>query len=191
MSTSTTHAAHATIARGWTIGSTITMLALATACAHGARTAAQRDADLRREVARYERAANDSVAVGYGVRLRRDVVGPVGSVDVAGDPTRPRSSRLADLLEGRIAGVEVQRLANGDFSVRVRGAATLIDDGEPLFVVDGMPMPGGSLSRQLLRDLNPGDVARVDVLKGSAAAIYGVRGANGVILITMRRDYRR
>jgi TonB-dependent SusC/RagA subfamily outer membrane receptor len=101
-----------------------------------------------------------------------------------------RSSRLEDLLEGRIAGVEVQRLPDGDLSVRVRGTASLVNDGEPLWVVDGVPMPYGSLPRQMLRDINPGDVARIDVLKGSAAAIYGTRGANGVILVTLRRSYR-
>jgi TonB-dependent SusC/RagA subfamily outer membrane receptor len=165
-------------------------LALSAGCAHGARTAAQREAELRRAVAAFDSAGRDDVDVGYGVRLRRNVLGPVGSVDLTRDASRPRSDRIEDLFEGRVAGVEVRRLSNGELSVRVRGAGGLAGDGEPLYVVDGIPMPSGAPARQFLRDVNPGDVARIDVLKGSAASIYGSRGSNGVVLITLRRDYR-
>jgi TonB-dependent starch-binding outer membrane protein SusC len=162
----TTNRTRALAASGW--------LALIAGCAHGARPAA----------------ALDSVPVGYGTQLRRNVLGPVASVDLTRDAERPRGVRIEELLEGRVAGVEVRRLPNGELSLRLRGAASLSGDGEPLVVVDGVPAPHGVPSRLLLRDIDPGDVARVDVLKGSAAAIYGSRGANGVILITLRRGYR-
>ena len=131
--------------------------------------------------------APDSVVVGYGVQLRRDVLGPVGSVDLTRDAAWPRGMRLEELLEGRVPGVEARRLPNGELSLRVRGASSLAGDGEPLLVLDGIPAPYGVPARLLLRDVHLGDVARVDVLKGSAAAIYGSRGANGVIAITLRR----
>ena len=100
------------------------------------------------------------------------------------DSARMMSS-MADFLEGRVPGLEVRRLSAGNVSVRIRGDRSLLRDGEPLYVVDGIPMNG---STGLLPDLDPRDIRSVDVLKdaGSLAA-YGSRGANGVILITMKR----
>jgi len=165
------------------------LAALVTGCAHGARTAAGREAELRRAVAAFDSAGRGDVAVGYGVTLRRNVLGPVGSVDLTRDPSRARGARLDDLIEGRVPGVEARRLPDGEVSLRVRGAASAAGDGEPLYVVDGIPMAHGASARHLLRDIHPGDVARIDVLRGSAAGIYGARGSNGVILLTLRRRY--
>src|SRR5207253_1155422 len=92
---------------------------------------------------------------------------------------------VAQLLDGRIPGVEVTRLADGDYAVRVRGASS--GGGEPLVVVDGVPYAAGAGGHSVLADLSPGDVARIDVLKGAAAAVYGLRGTNGVIVVTLRR----
>jgi TonB-dependent SusC/RagA subfamily outer membrane receptor len=83
--------------------------------------------------------------------------------------------------------VDVRRLEGGELRVRVRGAVTGPGGGEPLYVVDGMPLPNGAA----LSGLNPDDVARIDVLKDwSTAAAYGSRAANGVIVITTRRGRR-
>jgi TonB-dependent SusC/RagA subfamily outer membrane receptor len=145
-------------------------LLLALGCSHASRAVRPMSPD-----------GGDSVAVGYGVRARGSVTETVASVDVGRDAVRPRVTRIEELLDGRVAGLEVRSLPNGDLSVRIRGAL-----GEPLWVIDGIPAPGGVLPRALLADIHPSDVARIDVLKGSAAAVYGMRGHNGVILVTLR-----
>ncbi len=129
-------------------------------------------------------AAEDTVDVGYGTLPRGRVTGAVASVSGERLAQNTRAVRVEELLQGRVAGVQVIRLANGGYRVRIRGAA---GEGEPLFVVDGMPVhsiyPGSALN-----GINPADVARIDVLKDAAStAIYGSRGAHGVILITTRR----
>jgi iron complex outermembrane receptor protein len=105
---------------------------------------------------------------------------------VLGDESHGR--RMVDteeMLLGRIPGVEVVRLEGGGISVRIRGAYSATLSTEPLYVVDGMPVhpgPGGTLTW-----LSPRDVQRIEVLKDPAqTAFYGVRGANGVILITTK-----
>ena len=129
--------------------------------------------------------ASDSVHVAYGTQVRRDVTGAVSSAggDVA-QRTNPTS--MADLLDGRFAGVDVRALPGGGISVRIRGSRSFKGDGEPLYVVDGIPQHAGS--NGILRDLDPRLVQSIEVLKdaGSTAA-YGARGANGVILITTKR----
>jgi TonB-dependent SusC/RagA subfamily outer membrane receptor len=125
----------------------------------------------------------DTVDVGYGAQAKRDVTGAVTSVDV--DKVRQGTlTSMADLLEGRVPGLEVRRLAGGGVSVRIRGERSLNSSGEPLFVVDGIPMSDAGL----LPDLDPRDVQSINVLKdaGSLAA-YGSRGANGVILISTKK----
>ncbi len=91
-----------------------------------------------------------------------------------------------ELLEGRFPGVEVIRLVTGDVSVRIRGASSIMGSNEPLYVIDGMeisPGPGGALV-----GINPADIARIEVLKDvGSTSLYGVRGANGVIVITTKR----
>lgn len=127
---------------------------------------------------------NDQVGVGYGTQDRDELTGAVSSVR-AEDVGREVTSIL-DLIEGRLPGVTVRRLGNGDVSIRVRGAPSFMGGGEPLFVIDGRTImaPVGSA----LMAINPRDVVRIDVLKDAGAtAIYGSRGGNGVILITTRR----
>ena len=127
---------------------------------------------------------SDETDVGYGTLPDDRVTGAVTEID---PDAMPRSSvgRLADLIAGRVAGVDVRRVGGG-YRVTVRGSNTLIGSNEPLFVVDGLELMGPGLP-----DLDPNDVARITVLKDAgAAAIYGSRGANGVILITTRRGGR-
>jgi TonB-dependent SusC/RagA subfamily outer membrane receptor len=128
-------------------------------------------------------AVGDSVQVGYGTQPRRDVTGAISTVD--GSTVREATATsMADMLEGRVPGLEVRRLTSG-VSLRIRGVRSLMKDGEPLVVVDGIAM---SSTQGLLADMDPRDVRSVEVLKdaGSLAA-YGSRGANGVLLITTRR----
>lgn len=131
--------------------------------------------------------AEDSANVAYGSTPRRNLTSAVGSIVVSREDAS-RASRVEELLIGRVAGVHVEPLPNGDYAVRIRGSTSLVNGGDPLYVVDGMPFPAGVSSRELLRGMSPGDVARIDVLKDGAAAAYGIRGGNGVILITTRRS---
>jgi TonB-dependent starch-binding outer membrane protein SusC len=131
--------------------------------------------------------ARDSVTVGYGRQARTEVTGSVASISEE-ELDGMRVSRVEELLVGRVPGVQVIRLANGDLSVRVRGAKTFGQGSEePLYVVDGMPLMASGL-RTALIGIAPQDIARIDVLKDAGAtAVYGSKGANGVILITTKR----
>ncbi len=127
----------------------------------------------------------DSVNLGYGRAAKRDVNAAVATVE--GDVAR-RSTPMtvADMIDGRFAGVEVRRLPGGGVSVHIRGQRSLTADREPLYVVDGIPKPVGSPGT--LTDLDPRDIQSIDVLKDAAATSqYGSRGSNGVIVITTRR----
>jgi TonB-dependent SusC/RagA subfamily outer membrane receptor len=124
------------------------------------------------------------VQIGYGKQNRRAITGAVGSVQ--GDQMAPHATRVEELFQGRLAGVDVQRLPDGSYAVRIRGAGGLMGDGDPLYVVDGVPVhaiaPGGALV-----GIDPASVARIDVLKDAgSAAVYGSQAMNGVILITTR-----
>ena len=131
--------------------------------------------------------SDDSANVAYGSTLRRNVTSAVGSIVVSREDAS-HVGRVEELLIGRIAGVRVDPLPNGDYAVHIRGSTSLVNGGDPLYVVDGFPFPAGVSSRELLRGMSPSDVARIDVLKDGAAAVYGIRGGNGVILITTRRS---
>ena len=120
----------------------------------------------------------DRVRTGYGTERRATSTASVSSLAGEGMPDRSGAS-LADLLD-RVPGVDVTRLGGTGFTVRIRGTRTLSGGGEPLYVVDGTPRPAGALDAVI-----PSIVVRIDVLKDAASlAVYGARGANGVILIT-------
>ncbi len=130
--------------------------------------------------------ARDSVNVGYGMESRRDVTTAVSSMD--GDVARRNSpTSVADMIDGRFPGVEVRRLASGGVSIRIRGNRSLNSDQEPLYVIDGVPqrnVAGGALA-----DLSPNDIKSIEVLRDAGStSVYGSRGANGVILITTKRQ---
>jgi len=125
------------------------------------------------------------VVVGYGTQRRKDVTGAVSSVTAAQIEKVPVNT-IDQALQGRAAGVQVVNndgRPGGGVSVQIRGVGSLAANGnEPLYVVDGYPISGG------LNNINPNDIATIDVLKdASAASIYGVRAANGVVIITTKR----
>ena len=100
-----------------------------------------------------------------------------------------RVTRVEDLLLGRVPGLQMVPLSNGNYTLRIRGTRSLHGNAaadEPLLVIDGVPLFGSIGSA--LASIAPRDVARIEVLKDAAATgIYGSRGANGVIVITTRR----
>jgi len=92
------------------------------------------------------------------------------------------------MLEGRVPGLEVQRLGGNGISLRLRGARSFVGSSEPLIVLDGTPLHGPAGAT--LAGMDPRDVKRIDVLRdGSSLAAYGLRGANGVLLITIARSF--
>jgi TonB-dependent SusC/RagA subfamily outer membrane receptor len=132
--------------------------------------------------------ATDTLRAGYA-RIARDRVTDAVSSISSEELETMRVARVEELLRGRMAGVQVERDATGELTIRIRNAGTLgRDNGEPLLVLDGMSMTGQRLSR-VLDGISPGDIARIDVLKDAGAtAPYGILGANGVILITTKRQ---
>jgi len=103
--------------------------------------------------------------------------------------TDARVPRVEELLRG-VPGLEVTRLGNGTYRLRIRGERSIrgnAADENPLLVIDGIAVPNESMGA-MLADLSPGDVARIEVLKDAGStSMYGSRGANGVIVITTKR----
>jgi iron complex outermembrane receptor protein len=136
------------------------------------------------------------VAIGYGERRVRDVTGSVQAVSEDQFNTG-RVVSPAQMIQGKIAGVQVidNGEPGGSANIRIRGGTSVNASNEPLFVVDGVPLPtGGGLSsgRNPLNFINPRDISRVTVLKdASSTAIYGSRGANGVIIIETKNGSAR
>jgi TonB-dependent SusC/RagA subfamily outer membrane receptor len=129
--------------------------------------------------------APGDVDVGYGTRPAGGTTGAVTSVS-ENESVRAGVFNIEELLRGRIAGLQVVRTATG-VQYRIRGQNSILNDQEPLFIVDGIP----TTSRQLesaLSGVVTEDIRQVDVLKDVAStSIYGMRGAGGVIIITTRR----
>ena len=125
----------------------------------------------------------EQVAIGYGTQGRSEVTGAISHVDA--DKETRSIQHVEELLE-RVPGVYVEQTPGGGFNVLIRGATSVYGTNQPLYIVDGVPVtvdPG-----QGLYWLDPTDVRSIDVLKdASASAIYGSRGANGVIIIKTRR----
>jgi TonB-dependent SusC/RagA subfamily outer membrane receptor len=96
---------------------------------------------------------------------------------------------IAEMLRGRVAGLEVITKPNGDIGLRIRGAPnSLSGDSDPLLVIDGMPILPAAVS-SALRSLQPHEIASIEILKDvSSTSVYGMRGANGVVLIRTRRS---
>jgi TonB-linked SusC/RagA family outer membrane protein len=127
------------------------------------------------------------VVVGYGTQSRRKVTGSIASIATKQLEDQP-VGQIAQKLQGRIAGVQVNQASGapgGGMFFRIRGAASINGGNDPLFVVDGAPIVGG------INNINPNEIENISVLKGaSAAALYGSRAANGVVLITTKRAQR-
>jgi len=135
---------------------------------------------------------DEVVVIGYGTRRKSDVTGSVGSVRAAQLQERPAPS-LNQALAGRIAGVQVNNNSGrpgGQTNIRIRGFSSINTSNNPLYIIDGVALPQGTQSNNSnsIDFINPNDIAAVEILKdASATAIYGARGANGVILITTKR----
>ncbi len=125
---------------------------------------------------------DDVVVVGYGVQKKSVVTAAISRV-TAEQLTSQKPSRVEDVLKGKISGVQITQSSGqpgSDSKIRIRGVGT-VNNSDPLFIVDGMPVDGGIIY------LNPADIESVEILKDAASgAIYGARAANGVILVTTK-----
>jgi TonB-dependent SusC/RagA subfamily outer membrane receptor len=103
--------------------------------------------------------------------------------------SRQTYSRVEEMIQARVPGVQVSRQANGEYSIRIRGTSSISGSNEPLVVIDGMPVQEGG-NNAALASMNPADVARIEVLRDAqSTSFYGMRGANGVIVITTKRQH--
>ena len=142
-----------------------------------------------------DKSLSEVVVVGYGTKLKRDVTGSVAKVGAKELNNTPVTS-FESALQGRAAGVQVSQ-QNGKvgqgINVRIRGSASVTAGNEPLYVVDGIPLQNTNLSSNgaatnSLADINTNDIESLEILKdASAAAIYGSRASNGVVLITTKK----
>ncbi|MBC6607615.1 TonB-dependent receptor [Hymenobacter sp. BT188] len=137
------------------------------------------------------------VVVGYGTQKKGDVTGAIATFDASRLEERP-IARVDQALVGQMAGVQVKQntgVPGRGFSVQVRGAGSITAGNEPLYVIDGFPLDnvaqnggGRFASGSPLDNINPNDIESIQVLKdAAAAAIYGSRAANGVVLITTKK----
>ena len=130
---------------------------------------------------------NEVVVIGYGTQRREAVTGSVANVN--GEKLNQiAATNAAQALQGRVAGVLMTQTSSKpgeEMQIRIRGQRSLSASNDPLIVLDGIPFMGQ------LSDINPADIKSMDILKdASATAIYGSRGANGVIIITTAKGYQ-
>ena len=142
---------------------------------------------------------NSVVVVGYGTQKRSELTGSVSSLPV--EKLKQAGTSFESALQGAISGVQVTQTSGAPgsgVSIRIRGGNSITGGNDPLYVIDGFPVynnssetNAGALNSQPvnpLSSINPGDIESVDVLKdASATAIYGSRGANGVVIITTKK----
>jgi TonB-linked SusC/RagA family outer membrane protein len=125
---------------------------------------------------------DEVVVIGYGTVKRRDLTGSVASVSAKQIKDVPVAS-IAQAITGRLAGVQIttsEGSPDAEVRIRVRGGGSITQNNSPLYIVDGFPVDG-------IRDIAPSDIESIDVLKdASSTAIYGARGANGVIIVTTK-----
>ncbi|GFR80712.1 membrane receptor RagA [Elysia marginata] len=127
---------------------------------------------------------DEVVVVGYGAMKKSDLTGAVASLKAEDVLKGGVVSNISQAIRGKVAGVVVTQNSNapgGSLSIRIRGSNSISGSNEPLYVLDGFPSKKGF-------NINPSDIASIEVLKdASATAVYGSRGANGVVLITTKR----
>ncbi|MBU0764481.1 MAG: TonB-dependent receptor [Bacteroidetes bacterium] len=139
----------------------------------------------------------DVVVIGYGRRQKRDVTGSMETIK-AKELTEQVVPSFEQAMQGRAAGVQVTAangIAGSPVKINIRGVSSITAGSEPLYVIDGIPMTTGDFSpgslgsgTSALADLNPNDIESIDILKdAAAAAIYGSRGSNGVVIITTKK----
>jgi TonB-linked SusC/RagA family outer membrane protein len=145
---------------------------------------------------------NEMVVVGYGVQRKRDVISSIVKLD-GKELTEVPTPSFENGLQGKVSGLQVitgSGAAGSASSVRIRGVASVSAGGDPLYVVDGIPITqdyflngnNGASNNNPLATINPNDIESVEILKDAAATgIYGSRGSNGVILITTKRGKRK
>lgn len=145
------------------------------------------------------KALSEVVVVGYGAVKKRDLTGAVGSIGSTELKAQPVSS-FNQALQGRVSGVQVTNSSNapgGGITIRIRGGNSISASNDPLYVIDGFPVTNpapatgagnSTLYPNPLATINPNDIESIEILKdASATAIYGSRGANGVVLVTTKR----
>ena len=131
-------------------------------------------------------ALEELVVVGYGTMKKRDLTGAVSSVNAEVIENRPVMS-AAEALAGQVAGLQIQQVSGRPgaegLAIRVRGTSSITQSNDPLYVVDGYPM-----QESAFRMISPSNIQSIEVLKdASSTAIYGSRGANGVVIITTKK----
>ncbi|WP_294243331.1 SusC/RagA family TonB-linked outer membrane protein [uncultured Chryseobacterium sp.] len=141
-------------------------------------------AQVKRDTAAKEKKIEEVIVIGYGTQRKEAVTGSV--VQVKGDALREvPSANITQALQGRAAGVDITQTSTkpgASMQIRIRGVRSLSGDNDPLVVLDGVPFAGS------LGDISSSDIKSIDILKdASATAIYGSRGANGVIIVTTNR----
>ncbi|MEP6950582.1 MAG: TonB-dependent receptor plug domain-containing protein, partial [Ginsengibacter sp.] len=132
----------------------------------------------------YNKELEEVVVVGYNTVKRKDVTGAVSGIGQEEIKSRPVDNAL-EAMQGKVAGVDISSNERpgtiGD--INIRGVRSLTASNSPLFVVDGIPLITGGIE-----NINPGDIESIDILKdASATAIYGSRGANGVVIVTTKQ----
>ena len=146
---------------------------------------------------------NEVIVVGYGTQKRSEITGSVGSVSLK-NQDKGAYDNFQQLIAGKVAGVAVTETSGAPgagLSIEIRGISSINYSSQPLYVVDGVPMPEinltplnngngnalGATGSSPLAAINPNDIASIEILKdASATAIYGSRGSNGVVLITTK-----
>ncbi len=148
-------------------------------------------------------ALDEVVVIGYGTQVRREVTGSISSLD-EGSFSAQANTNVDQMIQGKAAGVQVVQNSGepgGGMSINIRGVGSINAGSSPLYVVDGLPINNSPAISQTGNEtaatrsprnpisfLNPEDIASIDILKdASATAIYGSRGANGVIIITTKQ----
>ncbi len=130
---------------------------------------------------------DEVVVTGYGTQKKREVTASIASLDDEAIQRIPVSSSV-EAMQGQVAGVDIQQTSGRPGaapSIRIRGRRSISASNDPLFVIDGIPQTGDN---DVIADINPQDIESMEILKDAAAtAIYGSRGANGVVLITTKR----
>ena len=144
-------------------------------------------AQSKKDTSTKEQKIEEVVVIGYGQQKKEAVTGSVSSLSGNALKEVP-SANITEALHGRMPGVEISRISTkpgAEQQIRIRGTRSLTADNNPLIVLDGIPFAGS------IGDISPNDIKSLDILKdASATAIYGSRGANGVILITTHKGVK-
>ena len=131
---------------------------------------------------------DEAVSIGYATIKRKELTGSVASVSTA-EISKVPVSDVGQALSGRLAGVlvtQAEGAPGSEISIRVRGGISITQSNEPLYIIDGFPSEDG------MSNLDPADIESIDVMKdASATAIYGARGANGVVVVTTKQGGKK